>query len=62
MWRIVRAFVLAAELPAVFMFSIAGAAWCFANHRGIVGLLLLTLAALTALIWASVASPPTPPR
>lgn len=61
LWTLLRAFVLAAELPAVFAFSIAGAAWCFAHHRGIVGLLLLILAALTALLWSVTASPPTPP-
>lgn len=52
-WRIIERLVLTVELPAVFVVSVAAACWAFSSGRAAAGLLLLCLAAIPALLWAS---------
>ncbi len=51
-------FVTHLELPFVMLLGVGGALYCFATNRSAAALLLLILAALAALIWATVAQPP----
>ncbi len=46
------------ELPLVFLLGVGGALYCFATGRSAVALLLLIIAALAVLIWATVTQPP----